>query len=990
MKTQIQSNFIKLELSSVKVRYKYYLIVILFYFTLINYCISQTEPDPCETEFPISDRCQVFGEPNFINTESLCEIYNGFNPDYTFTDGTRASSLPYSLWPGASSTFNNVEILIQGNFYVDIPVSFWNCTVKLSPGAQIIVAPKIGRSQMLAYKTNFYSCETMWQGIVVSSGSRCIMYLCHIEDAQYALTIHSNVSLTLLGNTFNRNFVGITNATSTTTLTALQFKGNIFTCTSQLNEYFNLPYSSASYPLSYTGFLLNHCSTSIGSYGSNNTFKNISFGIVSFNSDVDIKGCIFIDTQPNRFIWPTYISSKYGAAIYAVNSTISVIGTSLNLGSSFKNTHIISKESNLHFIHNYFEDCEIAAEKSTNGQTIQFENNQFNDYVAFHNGMGTLFWTLNIQRSAASGSNAHTIIKNNKFNFVGPREDLDFVGILGLTGLLDPTDYAFISNNTITVSEVCKLECLRLIPSLSENNLVTNNIIKFDANYNNLIGISCLSFGSEGLTTNNAFIGNNISSNSYDEDLLSMGIYAFSTEGPKFCNNTTNNLTYGMVVSGNCNKIEIRENQFENHKTGFWLRNSTAPDLYGNGIIGAQVAPDNTWLDNTPIKYSEDAARYSSTQDYSFSPYYIPIAHDNIDIYDPINKTPVSGWFFPKDVEGPECNAINEPIVNKFDSLIIMNYSGYSSLPAAHKFSLLKQLLTTLIEDSALTTTYSSFINANKVQPAYKIATARVQIKNVLQMDINDQSTLDSINNVILANKNTLLTIQGRNNDNLDTINFLEPSGLDTILNVLSTNNGNRLNGDIIRNSRTVSLNIKLDSIYNYLDTISVSKDYEEAFRTIYMLFIKEIITGELDETDQEAIIDIAANSLDSTGAASLAISLFNPCLDSELSYMSPVNRDVASIAEDNSVYYQLQTSSLVDSINYSNDINLEYLLFNNENYVFQLYDLAGKLLISENIDVNIQQIGSNYNLMPGLYIYAIFDKTSNRIINSGKKIIMD
>ena len=85
--------------------------------------------------------CQEFTGAVFVGGSTLCETYSSFDPDFTITNGTYSSNLPYVVWPYTASNFafSNVEILIQGIFYIDAPVAFINCKVKLAPGAQIIV-----------------------------------------------------------------------------------------------------------------------------------------------------------------------------------------------------------------------------------------------------------------------------------------------------------------------------------------------------------------------------------------------------------------------------------------------------------------------------------------------------------------------------------------------------------------------------------------------------------------------------------------------------------------------------------------------------------------------------------------------------------------------------------------------------------------------------------------------------------------------------------
>ena len=345
-------------------------IILLSYFGFMNSTASQ----PCE----FSNPCREITGAVFDDSPTLCESVTGFDPDFTIRPNTYASSIDGNIWYGLTGIFYNVDILVQGNFYIDESIYFSNCRIKMAAGAQIIVTTQEFKTELRAVLTKFYSCDDMWKGIVFQSGTRCTLTRCHIEDAQFALTIGNLVSLSLNNNLFNRNFVGITNASGVTSLPILLLKNNTFDCTSELSDYYDLDFSCCDEDsVSFAGILLNNCSSSIGYYGSRNRFNSLNYGIFANNATVNIQGCEFRDAQHGTII-PDLIQDYpiEGCGVAGLNSNIQILGDTEYLDCTFENADILVFGTNLFVSFVKLVDGVIAVQENFNGETVSIEDNK--------------------------------------------------------------------------------------------------------------------------------------------------------------------------------------------------------------------------------------------------------------------------------------------------------------------------------------------------------------------------------------------------------------------------------------------------------------------------------------------------------------------------------------------------------------------------------------------------------------------------------------
>jgi hypothetical protein len=106
------------------------------------------------------------------------------SPDVTFLDSTSASDAIYN----GVTHYNNQTIFVQGVFYVDVNLSFIQCTIEMNAGAQIIL---VNNDSTDMHETTIEGCTNMWRNITVSSGSKLFLTEWDtIRDADTALIVH--------------------------------------------------------------------------------------------------------------------------------------------------------------------------------------------------------------------------------------------------------------------------------------------------------------------------------------------------------------------------------------------------------------------------------------------------------------------------------------------------------------------------------------------------------------------------------------------------------------------------------------------------------------------------------------------------------------------------------------------------------------------------------------------------------------------------------
>jgi hypothetical protein len=910
----------------------------------------------------IPNPCRALSPPVFPNDPTLCESIEDFDPDIAIRNNTRASNLTYPVWPYWETDYNGIDIIVEGVFYIDEPVSFLNCRIQMMPCAQIIVTEESFLNEMLALNCRFYSCDEMWKGITFENATKGRIYSCEIEDAQYALVVGQSVQLSLFNNDFNRNFVSITNATGSSTLPFLLLRQNTFDCTSALSDYCYLNFPNiVEDPVSFAGILLRDCSSNIGVVGSDNEFNNLNYGILAENSSISVLGCTFNDAQHTTII-PDLVEDEptEGCGILGINSTVILAGSSNAISCEFNNADLFTHGSNLNVTYADFNEARLVSDENFNGEMITVEDNTFDG--------GERSSSISVVRSMAAGNAAHTSIARCTINNFNTGTFPAFA--IHINGRNMPIDFALVNDNVIEFSDV-QSQGIRFTAFNSENTLILDNKINWQSTDEEMIGIHALLGRAEG----SRIADNTINGSApLEEFIQTQGISALSVQEIEYCNNIIDSIGYGMRFWGHCNNSHITLNWLRKLGIGLELRNQNGLQ----GQFGVQDATLNIW------EYENDynilSANNESTADLDLNQYIIKSSDASNLKFNPTNVFPSVDWFVGTGSTYHGCNGIGDIGINAIDSLVITSETAFDTLAEPVKFYLKKGVIRKILEEG-LESTYSTYLSAESSSSEYILANVENDLKIAFQMDSADQADLDDILSSMIVVFDSISVYDSINNATFNPLIFAASTYFDSIQSKLQQISALTLSQQSIKSSRMTSMATILGDIEDDLNNLSPRADFDSDYKTIYLLLIKKIVEGTLDAGDYEDLIDIAQNDADSSFANYTAFALFNLCDANPFpGYATHQNTklSIEPLPHVNAPSKEKEVTRL--SITENN-----YITFNADfDGYLSVFDLSGRRVLYERFNSGFNEKHFGNSLVSGLYLYTIFDSSTQLINNSG------
>jgi hypothetical protein len=942
---------------------------------LLSFCfVDSMNSQPCDFYNP----CRELTGPEFPDETTLCEQVTGFNPYYTIANGAYASTLHLTTWDASTTAFYGKDILIQGIFYIDQPTAFMNCRIKLAAGAQIVVLSQLFlTNEFLAFHCKFFSCDDMWKGIVLHYNSRCRLYSNRIEDAQYAITVYPKVYMALYGNTFNRNFVSITNADGNHSLPLNLFKNNTFDCTSELSDYYDLNFTCCvEDPVSFAGILLNNCSSKIGYYGSRNRFNNLNYGVFANNSTAHINGCTFKDAQHGTII-PDLIEEfpQEGSGIVGLNSNIFIIGAEENTSCNFIDADLRALGSNLSISFAEFEDCSIVADNNLVGQLVKIEDNKLNAVEE----ESSIFVT----RSASSGGGIHTFIRRNIIDFgTGVGIGFPLYGIR-LKGDYNPTDYALVDYNNISLQSRQDFYSIYFTVNKSENTFIENNIIEFkgeDVDEGNGIFL-------EGGQTMGTRVAENTITGIASSNFLSgitvhnvQGMDIKDVRGIEYCQNTSDLLKNGFRFRGNCDGSHITKNIIKEHDTGLTISNLSGTP----GVIGVQKRTLNEWYgDSENGVYPNKAALYSGDPLLiGKSLYLLTNEAASSLVTNPTNVLPANGWFIPQPGSENLCHASPGPNITPFDSLILTSNSLFENLPDPVKFYLEKNIIAKILEDDDLIDDWSSYLSTIEEETEYLIAQVEIEIKKALQMNLTDQGDLDDLLIQMQCLYDSIKVIDNYNYTHIDSTTFTLSTKADSLQSKLDQIWSLTDEQQTIQEFRMNDLISDFEDIGDNLDLITPRSSYDQYYVDIYKLFIKEISFGGLEPSDYDDLNAIAQDYTDSSMANVTAFAAFELCSDNPYPDYTHECEDEPRIEESQVNNVILNFDELI--VRQIGSSEVSFVSNSPLTGILSLFDLAGRCVYVNYLNEDMPELNVKVNLIPGVYYYRLISIDYKLLYKSG------
>ncbi len=201
------------------------------------------------------------------------------------------------------------SIDIQGEFIIDQPTSFQNCTITMEPASRIFVQSSVA---LLIDQTTIGACSNMWKGIYLDADAHLDVNRSTIRDAQYAVYANDKSFVGSYDSKFENNYVGIyIPPQSGYNNVGMIISATKFRSTSALHAM----YTGQTPQIGYKGFagIEAHKTTVSLTPAAGNEFTDLNAGILLYESDMNISNMLFKNIQPDL----VYTGLQNGCGIYS-------------------------------------------------------------------------------------------------------------------------------------------------------------------------------------------------------------------------------------------------------------------------------------------------------------------------------------------------------------------------------------------------------------------------------------------------------------------------------------------------------------------------------------------------------------------------------------------------------------------------------------------------------------------------------------------------
>ena len=513
-----------------------------------------------------------------------------------------ADLISSSVLPANSLTMigNANNVFVNGNLQVRQNYTFSNCDFFFGNNASI--SPRRHASDSPVTVAFFgcdmdAACTQLWFGINVQNFSAnaapsLTLNNCNVNRAYRAISLQSNMTLTLNNNTFANNYLGIFRTginTGTTTLcqppsviTVGAFNNNHFICTGALLPTNNMIVAGTTRSLA--GIQLNDVSMfQIQSQTGTNTFQGMNSGILVWRTTLVISNASFSNLHSE--VLPLNASSPNGSLGWAIRS----INTCTNAAHSLTQVGLGSNLNNPPSIAN----CDFGI--YANGVSASISNNRIDNVIE-----GIKVYNVNQFGSAS--------VINNRIQAAN-----DCIHYNSMA-----TPFAFILNNVLTTNgiapippnsapSVAAIKCMNCdIPQGLNDTHIGSNEITVNGNAfgiftdnnselnirNNFpITLGNIDVHASGIRSeqcqNCEIACNNVTRAALDITNTNIGLDYFGNTGTMVSCNRFQNLVFGFRSHFESQNTVLRGNHFSNDKFG--IQNG------GNGVIGTQTHTGNFW-----------------------------------------------------------------------------------------------------------------------------------------------------------------------------------------------------------------------------------------------------------------------------------------------------------------------------------------------------------------------------------------------------------
>ncbi len=508
-------------------------------------------------------------------------------PSGTIQNPRKLSSLGYDapynlLHPSiACQASQPVALSISGVFEIDLdnlPASaggiycMKRTIIKMSSSnAQIIVSGSPGK-KLIMEEAQIFSCNNMWQRILVQPGVELIMDRCTVEDGIQALTLSGGAIAHLRDNTFRNNHIGVYVPPGPATGQHVDFR-------SFFGNRFESAGNGLKPPLPYTGqkgtagmWLNDVLGATIGLEDTTeNSFYNLYNGVVAHNSNLSIRNSYFRAIEPasgpNAPAFSGYGIRASGTEPFL--RLLDVLGHGKYGPAAFEdcNTGIFADKMSVNIMHCGFD-------KVHDGITLQ--NNRVRRLTVANNNITAYGSGINLFQNTpvrcTIEDNDITVNATQWGAGRGIRMEEAPTGVQNF-------NYYTVRRNTIllnTAKEGIHLQAGRYV-QLYDNTILLREGTSFQD------GISLFGAGNA-LVRCNTLSGPAGSTFNYPN----RGVVTYGSFGSAILCNTTDNMRTGYTFYGMADATALRGNNLNRHATGL--------QILDNGHIGEQAHHGNRWF----------------------------------------------------------------------------------------------------------------------------------------------------------------------------------------------------------------------------------------------------------------------------------------------------------------------------------------------------------------------------------------------------------
>jgi hypothetical protein len=567
---------------------------------------------------------------NVVEVSTDIDVTELFDCRSFWDASTSSSALGFEEFPGFSAIQPNKSYYVGSDLEVNSGETWTieGCQMVFAPGIQVVIhdggrlniQTTIDEAKII--RTNLFSCDEMWQGIIVEDGGSLTINgqitgitgrFCTIQNAIKAVHLpgdpSGSTSDVIIRNTnFTDNLVSIYAKDCQIPGTS-QISGNNFGVT---NAIITKEPCMGVYPENHI-YLNNVLDATIGvgsSINMSNYFTGVKIGINAINSDLKVQNSEF-DNLVDYAVSP----SQKGIGINAQNGTITP--RIIEVDSRFRNLHRgIFTRGNFDVT---IQGCDHFRDIDETAISINSMNYQ-NTITITDNPQ---FQRTNIGIRVTGGKLSSVTISNNKLN------NTDFIetnsGSFHNTGITVQkwSSSLFADNVTIFDNEItnCRI-------GIHANNVKNLTIGKVLQNPTTLLGNIITSNYQTGFApaeiyrgiwvqnSNNAFIVGNEVVNIYEitgSTTNFRGIEIQNCYDGRLNCNTIDNIPLSFYIFGRCDGTLLRKNTMSHYDAGIELESATiAPQFQINNSTGDEEPIDNVWTDD-PAPFGDATDRVTGT-----------------------------------------------------------------------------------------------------------------------------------------------------------------------------------------------------------------------------------------------------------------------------------------------------------------------------------------------------------------------------------------